>query len=64
MMRAGVAGACRLAHARGNQQPSLSLTDTEESLPGIAAAAITADLVPVEGAVCYIWGQGGLECHP
>ena len=57
----GVAGACRLAHARGDQQPSLSFADTEESSPGIAAVAVTAHLVPVEGAICYIWGQGAFR---
>ncbi len=66
----GVAGACRLAHARGDQQPSLSFADTEESSPGIAAVPVNAHLIPVNVAVCYIWdpGQGGgggaSECHP
>jgi len=51
VLRSGVAGACRLAHARGNQQSSLSFTDTEGSSPGIAIVAVTAHLVPVKGAI-------------
>ncbi len=59
MLCSGVAGACRLAHARGDQQPSLSLTDTEESSAGIAAVPVTAHLIPVDVAVCLYLGPGG-----
>lgn len=64
MLPSGVAGACGLAPARGNQQSSLSSTNTQDSSPGIAVVAVTAYLIPVKGAVCHVWGQGGIRVPP